>query len=169
MRVPKIFLGVKRIRGGAFFDRDGTLNEDTGYTFDISDLKLVPGARELVKECLRQGLRVVIVTNQSGLARGYYSLTEFLAFNNALTKELTQDSETELIPVYYCPHLPDSCSCRKPSPDLITAACRELNLDPKKSLFVGDARTDMLAAKRAGVENRFLLSENPRSSIFRKI
>ena len=141
-----------------FLDRDGVINRDHGYVHRREDFEPLPGIFDLARAATRAALPVVVVTNQAGIARGYYD-EEALA---TLTRWMCERFEAEGAPisrVYYCPHHPDghldayrlACDCRKPAPGMILAAARELRLDLARSVLVGDKASDMLAGARAGV------------------
>ena len=142
-----------------FFDRDGTLNDDCGYTHSLSDLKPVPGADTLFQYVLEKGFLPVIVSNQSGIGRGYYTEDDFFIFTRALIKTLTGPGTAAKIPIYHCPHLPESCLCRKPSPEMILRACRELDINPNESYFVGNSISDAEAAAMSNL-CRIMILEN---------
>lgn len=135
-----------------FFDRDGVLNIDRGYVSRIEDFEWVDGAREAVSAVRRAGWLAVIVTNQSGIGRGFYSEEDFLVLTSWMLGDIDVDG------VYYCPHHPDEeCVGRKPRTGMIAAAQRDFKMDLSRSVLVGDKETDMEAAKAAGMRGlRFL-------------
>ena len=136
----------------AFLDRDGVLNVDQGYGHQVSDLVWMPEAREAVKWLNEEGILVAVVTNQSGIGRGFYSHGEYEDFMAAMTSQL-QEVGAHLDAVYFCPHLPeDDCDCRKPRPGMILRGLRELNADAQDCFLLGDKPSDMEAALAAGVQ-----------------
>ena len=133
-----------------FLDRDGTLVVDHGYTFRTSDYARVPGALEGLVLLRDAGFRFAIVTNQSGIARGYYTTADFEAFQRHLERDFAAGG-IRFEATYHCPHLPDAgCACRKPSPGLLERAHRELGADLSRSFVVGDTRRDVDLAANAG-------------------
>ena len=132
-----------------FLDRDGTLNEDVGYLDSPQRLKLLPGAAEAVRLINQYALKAVVVTNQSGVARGHYSEEELAEIHRFLEKLLAQEG-ARLDGIYYCPHHPqDGCDCRKPSTGMIEMAGRELALDLQGFYVIGDKLTDLELARNA--------------------
>ncbi|MGH7855425.1 MAG: D-glycero-alpha-D-manno-heptose-1,7-bisphosphate 7-phosphatase [Candidatus Binatia bacterium] len=148
----------RRIRGAAvFLDRDGTLIRDVGYlrrTDQIEILPRVPAALRLLRD---QGFKIVVVTNQSAVARGWMSEEDLAAIHDTLAAQLAQ-SGASLDAIYYCPHHPvegkgiyqQVCACRKPNSGMIERACDDLGLNPAASYVVGDQKTDIELAKRIG-------------------
>jgi len=144
-------------RRAVFLDRDGVLIEDVGYLSEPGAVALLPGAAEAVAALRDAGWRVVVITNQSGVARGM--LTEArLAEIHARLRELLAVEGAEIDGLYYCPHHPDgdveayrrSCDCRKPAPGLLRAAARELEIGLSASWMVGDKASDIAAGAAAG-------------------
>jgi D-glycero-D-manno-heptose 1,7-bisphosphate phosphatase len=142
-----------------FLDRDGVLIEDTGYPHLESHLRITPGAAEAVRRLNRLGYLCVIVTNQSGVARGLFSEQQMHAFNDLLVRRLALGGG-RIGAVYACPfhsegrveaYIHPDHPDRKPNPGMILRAIREHGIDPAKSFMIGDQPSDMEAAKRAGV------------------
>lgn len=136
-----------------FLDRDGTLIEDKGYTYKTEDLKFISGIEDALSQ-LQQKFSLVIVTNQSGISRGYYTLEQFHQFNHYFLNELSQ-KKVNISKVLFCPHLPDdNCLCRKPKTKLITDYLQESNqiLDTKKSFVIGDKIEDLELAHNLGID-----------------
>ncbi|MBW3599044.1 MAG: D-glycero-beta-D-manno-heptose-7-phosphate kinase [Planctomycetes bacterium] len=133
-----------------FFDRDGTLIHDAGYPRDPGQVYLLPGAAEALGGLKQQGFRLVLISNQSGIARGLITRDEAEAVHREVLRAL-QERGVELDGAYYCPHSPEEhCPCRKPSPGMLFDAARELNLQLDASYMVGDKPTDIEAGRRAG-------------------
>jgi len=131
-----------------FLDRDNTLNYDEGYTYKIEQLKFLPGAIEGLKKLSRY--KLFIVTDQSGIGRGYYSEEDFHKFMDNMI-EVLKDNGIKIEKYYYCPHKPeDKCDCRKPSIKFIKEAEKEYKLDLKNSYVVGDKEKDVELGKKAG-------------------
>ncbi|NMH66140.1 D-glycero-beta-D-manno-heptose 1,7-bisphosphate 7-phosphatase [Shewanella salipaludis] len=147
-----------------FLDRDGVINKDLGYVHTVDDFEYIEGVFDACRALKSLGYKLVVVTNQSGIARGMYtedqfhSLTEWMDWNFA-------DKGVELDGIYYCPHHAEKglgeykldCDCRKPKPGMLNSAAGFLKLDLSDSVMVGDKRDDMLAAKAAGIETRILV------------
>jgi len=138
------------LRPAAFLDRDGTVIEDRAYLGDPDGVRLVPGAPEAVARLTAAGYRVVVVTNQSGVARGLFDEAAVDAVNRRVAELLAASSPAAVIDGFYvCPHL-GGCSCRKPLPGLFVRAARERQLDLGRSLAIGDSPRDVEAARAAG-------------------
>jgi histidinol-phosphate phosphatase family domain/HAD-superfamily hydrolase, subfamily IIIA len=145
-------------RPAAFFDRDGVLNRDTGFAHRIDELQLIDGAAAAVRRFNTAGWWVFVVSNQSGVARGYFDEAAVRGFNAALQQALaTEDARIDAI--YYCPHHPQGtiaayarvCDCRKPKPGMLTRALAEWPVEVTRSLMIGDRPTDIEAATAAGL------------------
>lgn len=131
-------------------DRDGTLVEDEGYTHRPEDYRLLPGVREGLRLLASAGYRLAIVTNQSGIGRGFFDEAAFHAFQRLLCDDLARDGIV-IERSFFCPHLPEAgCACRKPAPGLLHAAARELGATLSLSWMIGDTVHDAEAAFRAG-------------------
>jgi len=158
-------------RRAAFLDRDGVINVDTGFVSRIEDFRFVPGALQACATLARAGWPLVIVTNQSGIGRGLYTVEQFEVLN-AWMRERFREAGAPLAGVYFCPHHPNAvqpafrvkCSCRKPRPGLLLAAAAELGLDLPASIFFGDRCRDLEAAQAAGIAHRFLLAKDGHGS-----
>lgn len=140
------------LRPAVFLDRDGTLIQEKDYLADPDGVVLLPGAVEALRLLRDAGLALVVVTNQSGIARGFYGMEEYHAVARRL-EELLEAQGIPLDATYFCPHHPDAsgpCDCRKPSPGLFRAAARHLGLDLSRSYFVGDRIRDVLPALELG-------------------
>ena len=143
-----------------FLDRDGVLNVDRGYTFRISDLIVPQGVPESLARLHAAGFKLVVVTNQSGVARGKFTMADVNAFHAALQGEVTRRGGPVLDAWMTCPHHPEgsvppfnvACDCRKPGTRLIEDACRSLKLDPTRCFMIGDKWSDVLSGKRAGLQ-----------------
>ena len=143
-------------RPAVFVDRDGTLIEERGYLERLTDLSLFPWTGDAVRLLNRAGFAVVVITNQSGVARGL--------FDEQFVLDVHEEIDRRIVPAlvdgyYYCPHLPDArdvryrtpCDCRKPRPGLIQRACGEMALDASRSFMVGDRWLDVECGRAAGV------------------
>ena len=134
----------------AFLDRDGTINIDKNYLYKIEDFEFIPGAIETMRKLKELGYLLVIITNQSGIARGYYTEEDFYTLTEWM-KEVLLNKGISIDGVYYCPHLPDAemkkykveCNCRKPKTGLFYKAAMELNIDIDNSIAIGDKMRDL--------------------------
>lgn len=148
----------------AFLDRDGVINVDHGYVGSWSDFDFLPNAIEGMRLLRALGYSLFVVTNQSGIARGLYSESEFWHLTIAIEKYL-QDYGVTIERTYFCPHHPVSgngeylkyCDCRKPKPGLILQCTEEYDVNLEESILVGDKISDYLAGKAAGVRHIFLI------------
>lgn len=141
-----------------FFDRDGVLNVNHGYVHRPDQLEWIPGAREAVLRANQAALKTVVVTNQAGIARGFYDIPTFHALMDRMREELAQIG-AHLDGVYFCPYHPEGVNeyrgeseFRKPRPGMILQAMEELHLDSAQCLLVGDFESDIEAARNAGIE-----------------
>jgi D-glycero-D-manno-heptose 1,7-bisphosphate phosphatase len=148
-------VGPKR---AVFLDRDGVINVDHGYVHKIEHFRFVPGSDIAMARLQAAGWRLIVVSNQSGLARGLYSSDDYERFTAHLRQQLAA-AGVQLDAVLHCPHLPDAavpgyrfaCDCRKPGPGMLLQAARELSIDLQASVIVGDRLSDVLAGRAAGV------------------
>lgn len=134
-----------------FLDRDGVINEDReDYIKSWEEFRFIKGVRPALKKIHQTGIPVVVITNQSIIGRGMVTEAELSVIHDRMLKGVKK-AGGEILKVYYCPHHPDAhCSCRKPRIGMLKRAARELNLDLKRCLFVGDALKDIQAGSRAG-------------------
>ena len=154
------------LRRAAFIDRDGVLNQDHGYVYRHEDFHWLPGAILALSRLQRAGYALVVVTNQSGIARGLYTQGDMEALHRTISQEL-QDQGVQLAGIYACPHHPQAvrpelriaCACRKPMPGMILQAAGELGLDLGASCLFGDKVSDIEAGRRAGVRVCWLIGE----------
>ncbi|HEX9020654.1 MAG TPA: HAD family hydrolase [Nitrospirota bacterium] len=145
------------MKRAVFLDRDGTVNEEVGYLSDLGKLRLIPGAGAAIRRLNEAGLTVVLVTNQSGVARGYFP-ESFVHETHALLADMLKEEGARLDGIYFCPHHPTAgdsgytvaCDCRKPGTGLIDRAARDLALDIRNSYVVGDKWSDVELGQRAG-------------------
>ena len=134
-----------------FLDRDGTLIEDPGYLSNPADVVLLPGAADAVRALNEVGIPAIVITNQSGIGRGYYSEADFRAVQAELERQLAAHG-ARLDDVYFCPHDPDRqvCACRKPGTALFLQAAREHGLRLHRCVFIGDRERDVVPGERLG-------------------
>ena len=148
----------RRQRPAAFLDRDGVLNVDHGYTFRPEELELMPTAAAAVRCLNAAGYIVIVVTNQAGVARGYYTEDAVKAFN-AHMRDVLQAQGARIDAFYYCPHHPDGsvkelairCACRKPAPGMLEQAAHDWPIDRTRSFLIGDKDHDVAAAQAFGI------------------
>lgn len=156
-------------RRAAFLDRDGVINVDLGYVVRQADFRFVPGVLEAARTLAERGFALVVITNQSGIARGLYTADDFHRLTRWM-RERFAEAGAPLAGVYFCPHHPTegqgayrvNCTCRKPAPGMLLAAAHELGLDLSRSVLFGDRRSDLEAAYAAGVPQRVLLGTDGR-------
>ncbi|TCP96250.1 D-alpha,beta-D-heptose 1,7-bisphosphate phosphatase [Cricetibacter osteomyelitidis] len=140
-----------------FLDRDGTLNIDHGYVHQIDDFEFIEGSIEALQQLKAMGYLLILVTNQSGIARGYFTEEQFLQLTEWFDWSLA-DRGVDFDGIYYCPHHPEGrgeykqqCDCRKPQPGMLLQGIKELNIAPDQSVMVGDKLEDLLAGKNAKI------------------
>lgn len=147
-----------------FLDRDGVVNVDHGYLYQAEKFDFIPGVFEACRRFAQAGYAIVIVTNQSGIGRGYYSEQDFAELTRWMIQAFAKEHVT-ILDVMYCPHHPTDaqpmylkdCDCRKPAPGMLLEAINKHQLDPKSSIMVGDKSSDMQAAINAGVGAKYLV------------
>jgi histidinol-phosphate phosphatase family protein len=145
-----------------FLDRDGTLIEDVGYPRDPAGVRLLPGATTALRRFRERGLRLVVVSNQSGIGRGLVTREQADAVHARFVELLGRDG-VRLDDARYCPHAPDQgCDCRKPAPRLVLEAAAELGVDLPASFMVGDRDRDLESGRRAGCGHLILLDASAR-------
>lgn len=165
----KVYLiqGDEMKRPAVFFDRDGVLNEDTGYVFEISKLRWIDGAREAVKAANEAGCFVFVVTNQSGVARGLFEETHIDALHRWMAEDLAKIG-AHIDAFEYCPFHPDALieryrqvsHRRKPAPGMIKDLLERFPVDVSRSILIGDKPTDLEAARAAGIQGCLYSSGN---------
>ena len=151
-------------RKAAFIDRDGVINVERGFLHRVEEFVFIPGAIDGLRWLQRAGYLLVVITNQSGIARGLYSEADYLQLTAGMQQRLAA-AGVQLSTVEYCPHLPDGeieryrrdCDCRKPRPGMITRAAAALGIDLSASILIGDRATDIQAGRAAGVGRCWLV------------
>ena len=146
-----------------FFDRDGVLDVDVDYLHEIEKFQWIDGAIDAIKLCNEKNYLVVVVTNQSGIARGMYTEDEIKKIHSHMQSELKKFG-AQIDAFYYCPHHPNGivkpyakvCDCRKPKPGLILRASQDLKIDLSTSIIIGDKQRDIDAGLNAGITNGLL-------------
>ena len=153
-----------------FLDRDGVINVNHGYVHTAEQTDWVPGVFELCAGARDAGYAIVVVTNQAGIARGYYTESQFIDYSRWVHRQFAERG-VPLLATYYCPHHPQAtlpeyrreCDCRKPQPGMILAALDDLGVQPSVCLLVGDMLSDRQAAEAAGIGKIWLIDELPSS------
>lgn len=149
------------MKRGAFLDRDGTIIVDGGYLADPAGVQLLPGAVDALRLLRDRGFSLVVISNQSGLARGLIRPDQHDAVNRRFVEVLAEQA-IALDAVYYCPHGPsDGCECRKPLPGMLFRAAREHEIDLARSFMIGDKASDVDAGRAAGCITGFLGNREP--------
>ena len=142
-----------------FLDRDGVINVDKGYVHKVEDFEFYPNVFKALKMLRNAGYKLFIVTNQSGIAVGYYTEEDLLKLTDYMLKEFEKEG-IKIEKVYYCPHHENGiverysfkCDCRKPESGMIKQAIKEFGIDPSKSYLIGDKENDILAAHKEGIK-----------------
>tara|TARA_B100000575_G_C22757296_1_gene451139 strand:+ start:84 stop:638 length:555 start_codon:yes stop_codon:yes gene_type:complete len=151
-----------------FLDRDGVINIEKNYVHKIEDFIFIDGIFELIKTAKNRGYYIIVITNQAGIARGYYSDEDFHILNNWMLNYF-QLKGAGIDKVYYCPHHPQygrglykkDCSNRKPNPGMILDAVKDFNIDVRKSILIGDKQTDIDAGFNAKVGKNIFFGNPP--------
>jgi len=140
-----------------FLDRDGVINKEVNYLYKIKDFEFINGIFDACHHFKHLNYHIVIVTNQSGIARNLYKNEDYQALTIWMLKEFTKQN-IEILDVFHCPHGPDSqCSCRKPNPGMLLEAKNKHDIDMKNSWLIGDREADIIAANNAGIVNTILV------------
>jgi D-glycero-D-manno-heptose 1,7-bisphosphate phosphatase len=143
-----------------FLDRDGVINKEKEYLYKIKDFEFIDGVFETCQYFQDRGYAIVVITNQSGIARGYYTEKDFAILSSWMIETFAYHGIT-IHKLYHCPHHPSihgECSCRKPNSGMIVQAQKELNIDLSNSLLVGDKISDIQAGQNVGVGECYLIS-----------
>ena len=170
-------LQTNTMKKALFLDRDGVINVDKEYLYKIEDIEFEDGIFELCRYFQNLGYLIIIVTNQSGIARGYFTTSDLLKLNEWLVDEFKK-RDIDISKIYYCPHHPDitgECRCRKPKPGMLLDAKDEFDLDLLNSCLIGDKERDIQSAIDAGVKESYLynplgdIKESKASKIVKKL
>jgi D-glycero-D-manno-heptose 1,7-bisphosphate phosphatase len=148
-----------------FVDRDGTINEEIGHLGEVGKFRLYPDSAKAIRMLNKAGYKVVVVTNQAGVARGYFTEENVEEIHAHMKAELAKEGAT-VDAIYYCVHHPEfgngsykqACSCRKPEPGMLLQAAADLDIDLSSSYMIGDTAKDMVAGKRAGCKTILVLT-----------
>ena len=155
-----------------FFDRDGVINKDYGYVGDIASFDFVEGIKESLAKLRKLGYVLILVTNQSGIARGRYSEADFMKVTSFM-QQILRLHNAQFDAIYYCPHHPQAdlekyrcdCECRKPKAGLFQKAKQDFDIDPKQSICIGDRARDLQGAEKIGVRKLILVGPNAENEL----
>ncbi len=158
------------MRRAAFLDRDGVINLDRAYVYKVEDFEWIDGVLPAARRLSEAGFLLVVVTNQSGIGRGYYGVGDFERLTDSMKKVFRQ-AGAPLSGVYFCPHHPEKalppfrieCDCRKPRPGMLLQAARDLGIDLGRSVLFGDKPGDCTAGRLAGCPERVLLGTDAKA------
>ena len=140
-----------------FLDRDGVINKEVNYLNKIDDFEFIDGIFDVCLYFQNLGYEIIIVTNQSGIYRGYYSEDDYQKVTQWMLTQFANEN-INILDIFHCPHGPDStCNCRKPKPGMFISAKNRHNIDMKNSWMIGDNNTDVIAANAAGIDNTILV------------
>ena len=145
-----------------FLDRDGVINKEVNYLYKIDDFEFTDGIFDVCLYFLNLGYKIIIITNQSGISRGYYNHSDYQKVTQWMLDQFKYKN-INILDVFHCPHGPDStCDCRKPKPGMFLKAKDKHNTDMEKSWLIGDNEIDVIAANEAGIENTILVRSGHR-------
>jgi D-glycero-D-manno-heptose 1,7-bisphosphate phosphatase len=157
--------GLRATGKVVILDRDGTLVVDRGYLDDPAGLEFEPGAAEGMQWLYSHGCRLIVITNQSGIGRGLFTLDRLEAMNARLNV-MVEEAGARLEGIYHCPHAPDTgCACRKPALGLLMRAASDLDFDPGSVIMIGDKESDMEFGRRAGARTILIAANSPASHV----
>ncbi len=140
-----------------FLDRDGVINHEVGYLHKVEDFRFIEGVFEACRYFQSLGYQIVVITNQSGIGRGYYGEAEFHQVTGWMLNQF-KDQDIDILDVFFCPHGPeDGCECRKPKPGMLLQAKEKHNIEMNHSWMIGDKEADVTAANAAGIKNTILV------------
>ena len=145
-----------------FLDRDGVINKEINYLHKIEDFEFIDGIFDACLHFQSLGYKIIIITNQSGISRGYYSVTDYQKVTQWMLDQFIYKN-INILDIFHCPHGPGStCDCRKPKPGMFLKAKDKHNTDMEKSWLIGDKEVDVIAANAAGIENTILVRSGHR-------
>jgi len=155
---------MSKAKPAVFLDRDGVINKDNGYVSQIDDFEFIEGVIEACLALKEKGYLIVVITNQSGIARGFFSEEQFHTLTEWMDWSMA-DRGVDLDGIYYCPHHSEEgqgefkieCDCRKPKAGMLLNAIEDLNIDVETSILVGDKVSDLQAGIAAGVKSNYLV------------
>ena len=144
-----------------FLDRDGVINIEKNYLYKIEDFEFIDGIFDLCRFFQKKGYKIFVVTNQSGIARGYYNQKDFDILTTWMIKEFKKENIV-INKVYFCPHHPNisgDCKCRKPNSGMFVDADNDFKIDFENSVMIGDKQSDIDAAHKVGIKETYLFNE----------
>lgn len=151
----------------AFFDRDGTINVNTGHLYEPEKLVFIEGAPQLIRAFNERGYLVIVVTNQAGIAKGLYAEADMHRLHHVMSERLEKEYGAHIDAFYFCPHHPDytgPCHCRKPDTGMLEQAIRDWKINPAQSVMIGDMPHDIECGQRMGIRSFYigdLLGKSP--------
>jgi D-glycero-D-manno-heptose 1,7-bisphosphate phosphatase len=153
-----------------FLDRDGVINVERGYTHRLEDFVILPDVMEVLQQWQKQNFLLIVITNQSGIAKGLYSQENVECIHAFLMEEFKKH-RIHISEIYYCMHHPDVCNCicRKPNSLFVEKGLARFNIDPKQSYFIGDKDRDIEAAQKGGVEGILIPSNTSLKTVVNRI
>jgi len=143
-----------------FLDRDGVINKEVNYLNKIDDFEFIDGIFDACLYFTNLGYKIIVITNQSGISRGFYSESDYQKITQWMLGQF-KNNNIDILDIFHCPHGPDStCDCRKPMPGMFFSAKTKHNVDMKKSWMIGDSERDIIAANAANIENTILVKSS---------
>ena len=149
-----------------FLDRDGVINKEINYLHKIDDFEFIDGVFETCQYLISLDYQIIVITNQSGISRGYYTEKDFQIITEWMIAEF-QKNDIIILDIFHCPHLPNSnCNCRKPKPGMLLDAKYKHNIDMQNSWLIGDKEVDIIAANSSGITNTILVKSGHKINEF---
>ena len=145
-----------------FLDRDGVINKEVNYLNKIDDFEFINGIFDACLYFTNLGYKIIIITNQSGISRGFYSESDYQKLTQWMLGQF-ENKNIDILDIFHCPHGPNStCNCRKPMPGMFLSAKTKHNIDMKQSWMIGDKEVDVIAANASGISNTILVRSGHR-------
>lgn len=140
-----------------FLDRDGVINKEVNYLYRVNDCEFIDGIFDACAYFQKIGFKIIIITNQSGIARGYFTENDYQILTNWMIRQF-REKEIQILDVFHCPHGPnDKCECRKPMPGMLYEAQKKYNINFENSWLIGDKEEDIDAAHNSGITNTIIV------------
>ncbi|OBV29997.1 D,D-heptose 1,7-bisphosphate phosphatase [Helicobacter sp. CLO-3] len=157
---------MKEVKKAVFFDRDGVINRDFGYVYRQEDFVFNEGIFDLLKFCKEKGFLLFVVTNQSGIARGFYTTQDFKTLSAYMQNELKRKLGFGFDSIYFCPHDPkEDCTCRKPKTGMIEQAKKDYDIKLGDCFIIGDKISDIQAGQKADIRYKILVGKAPKEQV----